>query len=101
MSIERTAVLARSRFRFAISNSFLSVIPASLGGFWLCPHPSLFHRNGIGMGEGERNRPSPIGIHRNWAREKLLEQWIGFLNAFFYGPELYRRTGRDVKSFCG
>src|SRR6266478_424639 len=25
--------------------------------------------------------------------------WIGFLNALFYGPALYRRTGRDVNSF--
>jgi len=24
---------------------------------------------------------------------------IGFLNEVFYGPELYRRTGRDVNSF--
>ena len=25
--------------------------------------------------------------------------WIVFLNDLFYGPELYRRTGRDVKFF--
>ena len=26
---------------------------------------------------------------------------IGIFNGLFYGPELYRRTGRDVNSFSG
>src|SRR5262245_18688815 len=35
----------------------------------------------------------------NRARKSSCGLWIGFLNDLFYGPELYRRTGRDVNFF--
>ena len=39
-----------------------------------------------------------IPIHTHDNEDKVILR-IGFLNDLFYGPGLYRRTGRDVNSF--